>query len=151
MKKVWALEKHYTKEENISLLKDLLDSISASALDESDREKLTKSVQERIDTADETWNVFIANKNYYTFCGKAKEFLREKDAAAIKSLKDELGKVPFSSEINDKFRKAHCEVRDSYRVVEAEVSDNWTTDRPWENYNVVKVNDGVYKYLWNSK
>lgn len=151
MKKIWALERHYTKEENVEVLTDLLNSIPESSLEEADKERLIKSVEEKIKNADESWTVFIANKNYYTFCGKVKEFLRAKDAEAIKALKAELGKVPFTPEINDKFRKAHCDVRDTYRVVEAEVSDNWTSDRPWENYNLVKVNEGVYKYLWNSK
>lgn len=151
MKKIWALERHYTKEENVEVLTDLLNSIPESSLEEADKERLIKSVEEKIKNADESWTVFIANKNYYTFCGKVKEFLRAKDAEAIKELKDELGKVPFTPEINEKFRKVHCDVRDTYRVVEAEVSDNWTSDRPWENYNLVKVNEGVYKYLWNSK
>lgn len=148
MKKIWALERKYTKEENIDLYNGLLESIEASDISDEMKAKIKDEVLGKINTAEDTWNIVYGNKNYYTFCGWVRNFLSNKDAEAIRALKAELGKVVYSPEINQKFRDTHNQVKSTYKVVECEAADNWSNDRPWLECNITKENEGVYKYLW---
>ena len=147
MKKIWALEKKYTQKDIDSIrtltqemIKDgnIPAELAQSANDKADNLKVGE------------WYPFKVYNNYYKFCGEVKKYLTLEDQKAVKALKEELGKVSFTPEINAKFRETHLSVFNSYRVVEGEVEDS-VKGIDMYNYNVVKVNDGVYKYLWNSK
>lgn len=151
MKKIWAFERFYTKEENIELLKGLLNTANAlTSTPEGKAEfpNIVKEIEDRIEKAEDSWKMVYGGTNYYTFCGKVKKFLKEKDDEAIKALKAELGSVSYSPEVNEKFKKAHNDVKNLFRVVEGEASDTWKADNPQDEYTVTRVNEGVYKYLW---
>lgn len=145
MKKIWSLEKRYT-EQDIESMRTLMQTMIEDGDIPADK------AQEAMDKINShkvgDWYPFKVFNNYYKFCGEVKRYLALADQKAIKALKDELGKVPFTSEINAKFRETHLSVFNSYRVVEGEV-DNLAVSI--YDYKVVKVNDGVYKYLWSSK
>lgn len=147
MKKIWALEKKYTQKD-IDGIRTLMQTMIENG------DIPAKFVQAANDKANNLkvgdWYPCKVFNNYYKFCGEVKRYLTLEDQRAIKALKEELGKVPFTPEINTKFRETHLSVFNSYRVVEGEVEDSVKGDDMY-NYNVVKVNDGVYKYLWNSK
>ena len=147
MKKIWALEKKYTQKDIDSIrtltqemIKDgnIPAELAQAANDKADNLKVGE------------WYPFKVYNNYYKFCGEVKRYLALEDQKAVKALKEELGKVSFTPEINTKFKETHLSVFNSYRVVEGEVEDS-VKGIDMYNYNVVKVNDGVYKYLWNSK
>jgi len=148
MKKIWALERHYTKEENLDLLNSLLSTIETAEIENKD--KMMADIRKKIEEVTDTWSMVFSSNNYYTFCGKVKSFLSQKDDEAIKELKDRIGKVPFSPEINAQYRETHNVVKNTYRVVEAEVGDDWKNDNLSKDYKVTKVNDGVYRFLWGS-
>ena len=145
MKKVWSLEKRYTEQDIESIRTLTQEMISEGHIPaELAQEALDKVNSHKVGD----WYPFKVFNNYYKFCGEVKRHLALEDQKAIKALKDELGKVPFTSEINAKFRETHLSVFNSYRVVEGEV-DNLSVNI--YDYKVIKVNDGVYKYLWGSK
>ena len=145
MKKIWSLEKRYT-EQDIESMRTLMQTMIEDGDIPADK------AQEAMDKINShkvgDWYPFKVFNNYYKFCGEVKRYLALEDQKAIKALKAELGNVPFTSDINAKFRETHLSVFNSYRVVEGEV-DNLSVNI--YDYKVVKVNDGVYKYLWSSK
>lgn len=145
MKKVWSLEKR-TTQQDIDSIKTLTETMI------KDGDISTELAQNALDKVNNIkvgeWSPFFVINNYYKFCGEAKKKLSYADQRAIKALKEEIGKVPFSEDINTKFKNTHLDVFNTFRVVEGEIEDN-STDL--YKYNIVKVNDGVYKYLWCSK
>lgn len=147
MKKIWSLEKQYTQKD-IDSIRTLTETMIKDGDIPADK------AQEALDNVNRhkvgDWYPFKVFNNYYKFCGEVKRYLALEDQKAIKALKEELGNVPFTSDINAKFRETHLSVFNSYRVVEGEVED-LTAGIDMYHYNTVKVNDGVYKYLWGSK
>jgi len=95
----------------------------------------------------EAWIFVEGNFNYKTFCYETKGYLQLKVNEASKSLKEKLGSVPYSEEIKQKYRDMYNELRDSFRVVEGEVEDN----AQLTPYNLLKINEKVYKFLWDTK
>ena len=147
MKKIWALEKKYTQKD-IDSIRTLTQEMIK---DGNIPAELTQAANDKANNLKVgEWYPFKVYNNYYKFCGEVKRYLALEDQKAVRALKEELGKVSFTPEINTKFREAHLSVFNSYRVVEGEVEDS-VKGIDMYNYNVVKVNDGVYKYLWNSK
>ena len=147
MKKIWALEKKYTQKD-IDSIRTLTQEMIK---DGNIPAELTQAANDKANNLKVgEWYPFKVYNNYYKFCGEVKKYLTLEDQKAVKALKEELGKVSFTPEINAKFRETHLSVFNSYRVVEGEVEDS-VKGIDMYNYNVVKVNDGVYKYLWNSK
>lgn len=145
MKKIWSLEKRYTEQDIESMRTLTQEMISEGHIPaELAQEAMDKVNSHKVGD----WYPFKVFNNYYKFCGEVKRYLALEDQKAIKALKAELGNVPFTSDINAKFRETHLSVFNSYRVVEGEV-DNLSVNI--YDYKVVKVNDGVYKYLWSSK
>lgn len=147
MKKIWSLEKKYTQQDIDNSRTLTEEMISEGTIPAELAEKARENVNNH-KVGD--WYPFKVFNNYYKFCGEVKRYLSLEDQKAIKALKAELGNVPFSSDINAKFRETHLSVFNSYRVVEGEVED-LKAGIDMYNYNLVKVNDGVYKYLWGSK
>jgi len=147
MKKIWALEKKYTQKDIDSIRTLTQEMINEGTIPA----ELAQAANDKADNLKVgEWYPFKVYNNYYKFCGEVKKYLTLEDQKAVRALKEELGKVSFTPEINTKFREAHLSVFNSYRVVEGEVEDS-VKGIDMYNYNVVKVNDGVYKYLWNSK
>lgn len=147
MKKIWALEKKYTQKD-IDSIKTLTKEMIKDGNIPAELAQLANDKADNLKVGD--WYPFKVFNNYYKFCGEVKRYLTLEDQKAIRALKEELGKVPFTPEINAKFRETHLSVFNSYRVVEGEVEDS-VKGIDMDNYKIVKVNDGVYKYLWNSR
>ena len=147
MKKIWALEKKYTQKD-IDGIRTLTKEMIKDGNIPAELAQFTNDKVDNLKVGD--WYPFKVYNNYYKFCGEVKRYLTLEDQKAVRALKEELGKVPFTPEINAKFRETHLSVFNSYRVVEGEVEDS-IKGIDMYNYNIVKVNDGVYKYLWNSK
>lgn len=146
MKKIWALEKKYTQKD-IDSIRTLTQEMIK---DGNIPAELAEQALEKVNSHKVgEWYPFKVFNNYYKFCGEVKRYLAIEDQKAIRALKEELGKVPYTPEINAKFRETHLSVFNSYRVVEGEIEDS-VKGIDMYNYNIVKVNDGVYKYLWNS-
>lgn len=95
----------------------------------------------------DTWTFAEGNFNYKIFCYETKGYLQLKVNEASKNLKESLGVVPYSDEIKQKYRDMYAELKDSFRVVEGEVEDN----AQLPPYNLIKVNEKVYKFLWDTK
>ena len=147
MKKIWALEKKYSQQDIDSIRTLTQEMINEGHIPA----ELAQQAMDKVNSHKVgDWYPFKVFNNYYKFCGEVKRYLALEDQKAIKALKEELGKVSFTPEINAKFRETHLSVFNTYRVVEGEVEDKATTMDMY-NYNLVKVNEGVYKYLWNSK
>lgn len=145
MKKVWSLEKA-TTQEDIDRQHQMVRYIESHDFLKDEDRKALHDFENSMKVGD--WYPFFVTNNYYKFCGQVKKRLKDEDHHAIKLLKEEIGKTAFTPEINAKFREAHLSVFNSYRVVEGEIEDNATDVY---KYKTIKVNGGVYKYLWGSK
>ena len=145
MKKVWSLEKR-TTQQDIDSIKTLTETMIKDGDIPAELSQKALDKVNAIKVGD--WHPFFVINNYYKFCVEAKRRLSAADQKAIKVLKEEIGKVPFSEDINTKFKNTHLDVFNMFRVVEGEIEDN---GQDLYKYNTVKVNDGVYKYLWCSK
>lgn len=101
-------------------------------------------------TEGDLWDTEIVSNNYFKFCGEVIKFLGEKDFQASEELKKSLGPSNglYSDSVKDQYKKVHDEVFGSYRVVEGQVPED---SKDFSDYEVVKVNEGVYKYLWYNK
>lgn len=93
------------------------------------------------------WTFVKGDFNYKTFCYETKGYLQSKVNEAIKALKEELGFAPYSEEIKQKYRDMYSTCKDSFRIVEGEVEDN----SPMLPYKIIKINEKVYKFLWDTK
>lgn len=151
MKKVWILEKQYT-EEDIVKDREMLQSIMEddSINKEDDFNKKVDLHLNRVKVGD--WAAHIVSNNYYKFCGAAIRCLGQVDSDAIKAFKESLGssKEFYSEDIKSKFRDIHETVQSSYRVIEGQVPKDCKDLYRYVDYPV-KVNEGVYKYVWINK
>lgn len=95
----------------------------------------------------DNWIFVKGNFNYKTFCFETKGYLQLKVDDAIKKLKGKLGFVPYSEEVKQKYRDTYAACKDSFRIVEAESGE----DNQLTPYNIIKVNEKVYKFLWDTK
>ena len=125
MKKVWILERLIDKagmEETINNFREMRDQAA-----EQGKEDVCKAFDEAIKGLEEKiienpngyWLGYVGRTIYKQFCFDAKEELRY-------------------------LIKNRHESSDSIRVVEGQIEDN---AKEWTGYKVVKVNDGVKRYL----
>lgn len=155
MKKVWILEKFSTPEDlkkDVDIAREMVDHLSNTNIAPDQLALAKENLENWIHTLENNtegmWTGCQGSTNYYTFCSRAKNYIREKDAEAIATLKSELGKTQYSDEIKKMFRNAHEAVRSQYRVIEGEIEDSAKT---WIGYKTIKENPGVYKYLWATR
>lgn len=150
-KKAWVLERFVKKEENVRHLteaKEFAEKFEESGVNPG----LTSSeIQKMIEEATDKWLPVFWSNNYFTFCSKVKGILRQADEKEISKLKESLGKVTYSPEVNAKFRETHNSVKATYRVVSAEdFEGNIKDELIAPKFIGTEVNQGVYSYLWNS-
>ena len=96
------------------------------------------------------WEYCLGSNNYYSFCGMTVKKLREEDKNACLNLKKSLGDVCYSDEIKTQFKAQHDAIKDKFRVVTTEISDDEKISETTK-YTAKEINDKVYKYLWMTK
>ena len=150
-KKAWVLERFVEKEENVHYLtevKKLVEELEEKGINPGSN---SADVQKMIDEAEAQWTPVYWSNNYFTFCSKVKGILRQADEKEISKLKESLGKVTYSPEVNAKFRETHNSVKATYRVASAEdFEGDIKNELVPPKFVGTEVNQGVYSYLWNS-
>lgn len=125
-KKIWVLQRWIDRNGMDKTYNEMLDMVTFCKENGADA-KVTASFQDSADrykekmeqNPDGYWLGYVGRSNYRGFCRDAKESLRG-------------------------FIKERKESAENFRVVEATTEDDAKT---WTGYTVVKVNDGVLKYL----
>jgi len=150
-KKAWILERFISKEENIQHLTEVKKLIEEMEEKGIASDITSPIIQKQIDEASDAWMPVFWNINYFTFCSKVKGILREADNKEIVKLKESLGTVTYSPEINAKFRETHNSVKATYRIASAEDYEGDVKNELLPpKFIGTEVNQGVYSYLWNS-
>lgn len=121
MKKIWVLEKFITTDMMKATMNKLMQD-KDNAISENDRLASMKILDVYTDfvekNPDGCWLAHRGKCNYTDFCQVAREDMRKM--------------------LNQKKKV-------QWRVIEGQIEDDSTT---WSNYEVVKVNERVFKYLW---